>query len=136
MKKINQSPFSKELLKKLRGSTAEERFLHKLHCIVLCHAGYTAKAVGEIYGDSARAVSYWLMYFNEKGEDSLRDKARPGRPKKLNAAQMRKVKAFAEKSALQGNPISAPALSRYIKETFNVDLTGQQCWRFLKKFKK
>jgi len=135
MKTKKQSPFAEELLKKLRGSTAEERFLHKLHCIILCHAGYTAKAVGEIYGDSARAVSYWLIRLNEKGVDGLRDEARPGRPKKLNTSQMRKVEAFVMQSAVKEKPINAPALSKYIKEAFNVNLTNQQCWRFLKKLK-
>lgn len=125
-----------QLLKTLHGIDARERFLHRLHCIALIHHGKSASQVAEIYGDSPRAVAYWMRRFNERGVEGLKEELRPGRPMKLSRPQLRRVQLFVLRHAKKAHRIKARELAAYISGTFRVNLTLRQCWRILKTLKR
>src|SRR5262249_47724357 len=89
---------TKSSLQELRGTSARERLLHRLHSVALVLNGCSGSEAARIYGDSARAVAYWVTRFKRYGIEGLRDEARPGRPSRLNLSQLKKVQRFVNQS--------------------------------------
>jgi transposase len=131
MAKKTEFTVTKEILSHLRGSSPHERFLHRLHSTVLVLKGFSAVEIAEIFDDSPRAVAYWARRFKQSGTDGLKEIARPGRPSKLNSAQIRKVQRFVEKTKGKTQKENAEMLSAYIRKEFKISLTPRQCWRIL-----
>jgi len=63
------------------------------------------------------------------------EESKPGRPSKLNPAQMKKLQAYLKRSEAASKPVKAETLAGYILKEFGVVLTTVQCWRILKKLK-
>jgi transposase len=131
MKQIAHSTINSELLKTLRGDSPRERLLHRLHCVALVLNGLSSSAVARIYGDSPRAVAYWVKRFKKDGEQGLHEESRPGRPSKLNASQLKHVQIFLDKSSAHSKSEKAEHLAHYISEKFGITLTVRQCWRIV-----
>jgi transposase len=123
-----------KLLRTLRGSSPEERILHRLHSVVLVLNGFSCSEVAKCYGDSARSVAYWVERFEGKGLAGLEEEARSGRPSKLTPAQLKKVAGFLKGSQTGETPVDGKALSVFIKRRFGVSLTVRQCRRIVKQF--
>ena len=119
----------------LRGETARERLLHRLHSVVLVLSGRSASEVAGIHGDSPRAVAYWVSRFKDEGVTGLEDNQRPGRPPKLTIQQMGKLQTFMKRSERKSMPVNADTLAGFILTEFQIVLTPRQCWRILKKSK-
>jgi transposase len=122
---------TKEILTQLRGHSPQERLLHRLHCVAVVLKGYSSSESARIYGDSPRAVAYWVKRFNQDGLHGLKEESRPGRPSKLNAAQFKKLKTLLNKSKGKSKRENAEMLSAYILKEFKISLTPRQCWRIL-----
>lgn len=135
MKPATQKKIPKDALQQLRGASARERLLHRLHCVALVLTGLSSSEVGRIYGDSPRAVAYWVMRFKAEGVSGLEEEARPGRPSKLNPAQLRKVQTFLKQLAARSKPVNVEALAAFILTEFAIKLTPRQCWRILNRLK-
>jgi len=131
MKRQKHFTIPKVLLKKLRGDGASERLLHRLHAITLVSSGLSASEVGLIYGDSPRAVAYWVTQYRKSGLEGLQEEARPGRPGRLTPSQMKKLQKFLEQSRARSRVVNTNTLSKYIKAEFGISLTIRQCWRIL-----
>jgi transposase len=125
----------KEALKALRGESARERLLHRLHSVALVINGASASQAARIYGDSLRAVAYWVKRFKQQGIEGLQEVLRPGRPPRLNAAHRKKVQTFLRRSAAKRKSVRARMLAEYILREFGISLTTRQCWRILKQLK-
>ena len=131
MKEKSRRTITKETLTTLRGDSARERLLHRLHSVALVLSGLSASEAGRIYGDSPRAVAYWVTQFKKDGLDGLHEETRPGRPSKLNQSQLKKVQLFLIKSAEKSKSVKAEILAEYISKEFGIVLTVRQCWRIL-----
>jgi transposase len=126
--KINKDAFHE-----LQGDSPRERLLHRLHSVALVLYGLSASEAGDIYGDSPRAVAYWVTRFKEKGIEGLEEEPRSGRPSKLTPLQIQKLQTFLKQTHAKSKIVSAAMLSKHIKEQFDVSLTRTQCWRILKR---
>ena len=135
LKKISQTTKAKLVLKRLRGSSEEERLLHRLHAVVLVLDGFSASETARLFGDSPRAVSYWVTRFSKLGIDGLRSEPRSGRPRSLSAGQQKLLRTFIQKQERESKPFNAGIVSQFIKRKFGVDLTVRHCWRILKLLK-
>lgn len=123
-----------KLLASLRGSSPNERVLHRLHSVVLVLRGFSCSEVARFYGNSERIVAYWLKRFEEAGIAGLEEGSRSGRPSTLTDAQLRKVQSFIKTSREKHESVTGPALAAFLKETFKVSLTVRQCRRILNQF--
>ena len=121
------------MLATLRGDSSRERLLHRMHSVVLVLNGSSSSETARIYGDSPRAVAYWVTRFKQHGIDGLKDESRPGRPSTLNAAQLKKVQTYLKQSAARSKSINAKALSAHILKEFGICLNPHLCWRILKR---
>ena len=133
MKRQKHFTIPKTLLKKLRGNSSSERLLHRLHAVALVSGGLPASEVGRIYGDSPRAVAYWVTQYRKSGLEGLQEEDRPGRPARLKASQMKKLQNFVAQSRARSRVVNTNILSKYIKEEFGISLSTPQCWRILKR---
>jgi transposase len=123
----------KALLKRLHGGSVSERLLHRLHSIALVLSGLSASEAARLYGDSPRAVAYWVTRYKQRGLEGLQEESRPGRPSRLNPTQTERLRTFLRQSRNRSQKVSASVLSKYIKQRFGVTLTIRQCWRILKR---
>jgi transposase len=133
MNKNTQFILTGQMVRDISAKTRDARLLHRLHCVALVNHGLSASEVARAFGDSPRAVAYWVTSFKKEGIDGLREEAKPGRPSKLNPSQMKKLKMFVLKSRAGSPPITAESVSAYISKEFDVFLTLRQCWRILKR---
>lgn len=135
---MKQSPsfvINGEIVRSLCAESPRARLLHRLHSVALVAYGLSASEVGRIFDDSPRAVAYWVKRFKQHGLAGLEEESKPGRPSKLNPAQLKKLQAYLKRSEASAKPVKAEALASYILKEFGVVLTTVQCWRMLKRFK-
>ena len=123
-----------DLLERLRGTSPSERLLHRLHCVAIVMAGRSASEAARLYGDSPRAVAYWVTRYRKQGLAGLEEEGRPGRPSKLNPSQLKKLQAFVRRSRRELAPLKVHVLRDYIKDSFGVTFTIRQCFRILERF--
>jgi transposase len=133
MKQKSRPVITKEMLTTLRGNSSRERLLHRLHSVALVLNGSSASETARIYGDSPRAVAYWVTRFKKHGLEGLKEESRPGRPSTLNATQLKKLQSFLKQSTTKSRPVNAKELSAYILKEFRISLTPHLCWRILKR---
>jgi transposase len=133
MKQKSRPVITKEMLAILRGDSSRERLLHRLHSVALVLNGTSASETARIYGDSSRAVAYWVTRFKRHGIEGLQEESRPGRPSTLNATQLKRVQTYLKQSAAKSRPVKANELSAYILKELGIPLTPHLCWRILKR---
>ena len=121
----------KQKTKKSRKKPIHKSTAHKLWSVRKVLDGFSAVRVGLMYGDSPRAVSYWVTQFKAHGRAGLESAPHPGRPSKLSATQMREVRVFAKKAQGQGVHVTGEALSKFIRKRHGVKITRQHCRRIL-----
>lgn len=109
------------------SKTSERSAAHRLRSVRRVLAGEPAAAVGRRYGDSPRAVAYWVSRYRDSGAKGLETAPRSGRPSKLAPAQLKMVRAFVAREGA----VSGPALANFIKGRFGVVVTRRQCSRIL-----
>lgn len=73
--------------------SAEARYDHRLHGLLLVAQGMSAHEVVGLLGDSPRTVAYWVRRFEENGLSGIVDAERSGRPRRLTEAQIETIDA-------------------------------------------
>ena len=133
MSKTTQFLMTGKMVRDLCAGSPRERLLHRAHCVVLVLYGLSASEVARIFGDSPRAVAYWVKRFQNDGMKGLGEDSRPGRPSKLTAQQRRRLEAFIKRSRAKSKGVNAEALSQFIRNEYGINLTIRQCLRILKR---
>jgi transposase len=112
------------------------RYDHRLHGVLLVAQGMTCPQVAGFLGDSPRAVVNWVQRFEAQGLAGLSEGERPGRPSRLQAAQLAQVEVALRASPTEfGLPTQmwdGPTLSAYLRATFGVKLKVRQCQRLFR----
>lgn len=115
----------------------EARYDHRLHGVLLVAQGLTAPAVARLLGDAPRTVQYWVHRFEKHGLTGLLEGARPGRPSRLDPAQVAEVQAALRVKpssvGLSGNLWDGKTLAAYMRE-LGVDLRPRQCRNLLRQW--
>ena len=110
--------------------TNETRLQHRLHCILLICDGRTCADVVALFGDSLRAVQYWVKRYNEAGIEGLRDPTRLGRKPRLLADKdvlAQDLRRSPREFGYTQNLWDGKILSHHLKEKFSVELKVRQC---------
>lgn len=114
----------------------EARYDHRLHALLLVAQGMSCRQVAQVLGDAPRTVAYWVHRFEEQGFAGLADADRPGRPKRLNQAQLEEVASAIRGSpqdhGLECNLWDGKCLSAFIGQRFGVELGVRQCQRLFR----
>src|SRR5512137_2245097 len=67
--------------------SADARYDHRLHGLLLVAQGLNCCEVSALLGDSPRAVAYWVERYEVRGLAGLQEGSRSGRPPKLQMPQ-------------------------------------------------
>ena len=112
------------------------RYDHRLHGVLLIAQGLTCPQVGTLLGDSARTVVNWVQRFESLGFAGLSDGERPGRPRRLDEAQLTRVEAaLRDRPSQFGLPTEmwdGPTLSAFVSRELGVSLKVRQCQRLFR----
>lgn len=123
------------LVQAVSGSD-EQRYLHRLTCVLLVSRGRSCDEVAHWFGISARSVERWAHAYAELGCKGLKDHHAGGRPALLSPDVMRR---------LDEEISSAPSALGYLEPTwtgvlvarhlathFGVHLSIRHCQRMLR----
>jgi len=116
--------------------SAEARYDHRLHSVLLVAQGMSAPKVAQFLGDGTRTVEYWVKRFNEEGLSGLLDGERPGRPAQLSEAQFEHLGEMLRESprthGLSGSLWDGKTLAEWLRHLWAVELSARQCQRLLR----
>ena len=128
----------KELLAQgqiLVKENADIKFAYRVSMVNLILGGMSAKELAAHCGDGETTLMSWVTKVDQHGWDALRAKKQPGKPSKLSESQIALVKA-----TVMDNPDNhgfkvwdGPSVSKYIKDTFGIDLGVRACQKLLHK---
>ena len=116
--------------------SADARYDHRLHAVLLVAQGMTCPEVGRCLGDAPRTVEYWVRRFESDGLGGLSDGERSGRPGRLSGQQMKKIDAALRRSpadfGLSTHLWDGKTLSAFLRRTMGVPLGPRQCQRLFR----
>lgn len=129
--KIKNQEEAKAILRAEIHSTNEARLQHRLHCILLVCEGKTSAEVAALFGDSLRAVQYWVKRYNEAGIEGLRAPIRMGRIPRLlpedKEILAQDLRSFPREVGYPQNLWDGKLVSHHLKQKFNIELKVRQC---------
>ena len=96
-----------------RRGTAEQRHVVRAHIALMCHAGQSTTAISQALSISVQTVSHWRTRLAQQGLKGLEEVARPGRPRRIDAAQRLELLSLAcEPAEAQGR--ATPTLDELV----------------------
>lgn len=116
--------------------SADARYDHRLHGILLIAQGYTCPEVAKLLGDSVRTVENWVRQFEINGLAGLVDQDRPGRPKRLAESQLDEIKLVLREPpsavGFDNHMWDGKTLSAYIDRIYSVTMGVRQAQRLFR----
>lgn len=120
----------------VRNSDAQ-RYLHRLHCVLLASSGCSCYDVATWFGESPRTIERWVASFESRGADALRTRHSGGRPSRLTTAQSQEVAAALlqppSHAGFSAQRWNGELLLRHVRSRYGIDLSLRQCQRILRK---
>lgn len=116
--------------------SAEARYDHRLHGLLLVAQGMSGHEVARLLGDSPRTVAYWVSRFEEEGLAGLVDAERSGRPRRLTGKQIETIDAALRQQpsdfGLSGNLWDGKTLAAFVHGEWDIMLGVRQCQRLFR----
>lgn len=113
--------------------TPEGRYFHRLHAVLHVLNGASSYATANLYGDSPRAVEYWVQRLASKGLAGLLDGNHTGRPARLSASALARLRKDIGRSPRElgytQNLWDGLLLSHHLAQHYSVSLSVRQCQR-------
>jgi transposase len=120
----------------VRRGTAEHRQVTRARIVLLAAAGWTNRGIARKLGLAPNTAAKWRKRFHQEGVEGLRDRKRPGRPRRFPAAVVTCAKAIAcELPATRGVPLGRWSLAELRTEILATglieDVSTTTLWRWL-----
>lgn len=117
--------------------TREGRYFHRLHVVLYVLQGAGPYEAARLYGDSTRAIEYWVHRLLGNGLTGLWEGDRAGRPARLSVADRERLRSEIRLSPRElgydQNLWDGLLLSHHLKEHYAVSLGVRQCQRLFHK---
>ncbi|MCC7486137.1 MAG: helix-turn-helix domain containing protein [Burkholderiales bacterium] len=134
--KIEAAALCRLIAEMARGSPGQ-RFLHRLHCVLLVGRGRSCYEVGAWYGTSPRTIERWVHAYASRGVSGLGDRQRTGG--RLARIGRQQAVDLARDLALPpadfgygGSKWTGEVLARHVAARYGVVLGPRQCQRLLR----
>ena len=118
--------------------SAEQRFAHRLHAVMLVAAGRSCYEIARWFGEDPRTIERWVHAFDAHGAEGLREHHAGGRPPRLSAEQAAAIEQTIhqrpETCGVFGPRWNGRLLAQYLAAHFGVRLGIRQCQRVLQRF--
>ena len=101
----------------------QSRLARRIHGIYLASRGLTCPEVMQITGAGRRTVQQWAARYNQSGIEGLKDKPRPGTPRKLPVHLEKRFRRRIEAGPQKRDGVSVlkgPAIQRILEREFGV----------------
>jgi transposase len=119
------------------GRSEESRYDHRLHGLLLVTTGQSCGQVAHLFDEDATTVQRWVRRFEQNGLEGLREGERPGRPRRLDPGQWRRLQADLRKTprdfGLEANLWDGPVLREHLRRHYQVRLGVRQCQRLFRR---
>jgi transposase len=119
--------------KKKSKSWKEER---RKRAWALYQKGWKQKDIAEALGVTKGAVSQWIKAGKEGGEAALKDRPKPGAPRRLSTEERQRIPALlkrgAESFGFRGDLWTCPRVAKVIEREFGVKYHPAHVSRILK----
>jgi transposase len=133
-------PSHSEPIRKLIADAAsmsdEQRFLHRLHCVLLVSVGRSCYEVAAWFGENPRTIERWVHAHEEDCVSGLQDHHGAGRPARLSFEQARNVTRELGQSpvafAYEEGTWNGKLLAKHLETRYGVHLSVRQCQRMLR----
>jgi len=113
--------------------TPEGRYFHRLHAVLNILDGASSHDTSRLYGDSPRAIEYWVQRLTSKGLPGLLDGNHPGRPARLSVRELAKLRKDISRSPRElgynQNLWDGLLLSHHLTQKYSISLSVRQCQR-------
>jgi transposase len=117
--------------------TPEGRYFHRLHAVLHVLDGTSTQDTARLYGDSPRAIEYWVQRLTSKGLDGLQEGFHPGRPTRLSSQNLVKLRKDISRSPRElgydQNLWDGLLLSHHLSQKYSISLSIRQCQRLFHK---
>ena len=117
--------------------TREGRYFHRLHVVLYVLHGASSYEAARIYGQSPRAVEYWVHRLLSHGLAGLWEGERPGRPSRLSPSEQQRLRNEIRRSPRElgydQNLWDGLLLSHHLQEHYTISLSVRQCQRLFHK---
>lgn len=115
--------------------SAQVRFVHRLHSLLLVSTGRSCYEVAKAFGDDPRTVERWVREFQQHGIDGLKDRPHRGRPCALTDADMSQlsiaVEAAPRELGYASDLWSHQLLRQEVLRRCGLELSVRHCQRLL-----
>lgn len=116
--------------------SADARYDHRLHGLLLVAQGMSCREAAKLLGDSPRTVAYWVQRFEADGLAGLCEEERSGRPSRLGkrelAAIEKALRASPTDAGMTGGVWDGKTLSAFIEMRWKKTLGVRQCQRLFR----
>jgi transposase len=114
------------LMRLVRKPTEQQRQVTRARIVLLAAAGWTNAAIARRLEVAPNTVGKWRTRYADQGMDGLRDRQRPGRPRRFAPAVIAQVKAIAcELPATRGVPLGRWSLGELRAEVLTAGLVEE-----------
>ena len=137
MRKLNlgSEQWVRELIHCSVKTSFEQRFLHRLHCVLLIAEGRSCYEVARWFGEDPRTIERWVHALDEHGVEGLREHHAGGRPTKLSRDQVQRLALdLQEPPCFCGYPErqwSGKRLAQHLDGCYGIKLSPRQCQRMI-----
>lgn len=132
-KNISDAEVFKAAIQDEISRTPEGRYFHRLHAVLQVLDGVSSYDTARLYGDSPRAIEYWVQRLTSKGLSGLLDGNHPGRPARLSAKEQAKLRKDISRSPRElgynQNLWDGLLLSHHLTQKYSISLSVRQCQR-------
>lgn len=113
--------------------TPEGRYFHRLHAVLQVIGGASSYETARLYGDSPRAIEYWVRRLTSKGLQGLLEGDHTGRPARLSASALARLRKDISRSPRElgynQNLWDGLLLSHHLTQYYSTSLSVRQCQR-------
>ena len=113
--------------------TREGRYFHRLDIILYVLQGASPYEAARLFGHSPRTIEYWVHRLVSKGLIGLWEGGRTGRPSRLSATNLQKLRDEIQRSPRESgydqNIWDGVLLSVHLAKVFYISLWIRQCQR-------
>ena len=113
--------------------TPEGRYFHRLHAVLHVLDGASSRDTARLYGDSPRAIEYWINRLISNGLTGLLDGNHPGRPARLSPKDLAKLRKDISRSPRElgydQNLWDGLLLSHHLTQKYSIPLGVRQSQR-------
>ena len=117
--------------------TMEGRYFHRLDVILYVLQGASSYEAARLFGHSPRTVEYWVHRLLSGGLTGLWEGNRTGRPGRLSAADLQKLRKELRRSprdwGYDQNLWDGVLLSHHLEKEYSTSVSVRQCQRLFHK---